>query len=210
MVADRRRSPGDDLLTDMVTAQKEGVSPFSSKELIAVCVELLIAGHETTVSGIANGVIGLLQQSVQWERLCEDVNARCAGATEEILRWTTPLQWLRPRWTKVEVEIGGKRIAAGEPVYPVIAAANRDPEPFPDPHTLDIQRSGPRHLGFGHGAHACIGATLARMEIKAVVTALATRLPGLTIVPDQDFRWRPNGRMPGPSQVLVRRGSCRR
>lgn len=203
LVEAKRRDPGDDFLTAMVTAEEAGVMPFSHDELIAIAIELLIAGHETTVNALAKGTIGLLTQRGQYELLASDPERYRVSAVEEILRWTSPLQRTRNRWATEDIEIRGRRLRRGDPVFLLPAAANRDPAQFPDPDRIDIGRNEGLHLSFGHGIHYCLGQALARLEIEIAFGALARTYPALELDATFPLSWRPNSMLPGPAQVFV-------
>jgi cytochrome P450 len=182
-----RAQPGEDLLDGLLAARDEG-DRLSEDELFGACMLLLLAGHETTTNLIGNGVLALLRQRGQWERLCRDPGL-APGAVEECLRFDGPVQFTSRRPT-LDVEVFGQRIPEEQEVVLVLAAANRDPARFPDPDRLDIGRRDDAHLSFGHGMHFCLGASLARLEATLAFGALARRLPKLELATD-DVRWRP-------------------
>jgi len=186
-IAERRRAPEDDLMSALVAAEAQG-DVLSRDELIATAILLLAAGHETTTNLIGNGTLSLLHHRGELERLRREP-ALAKSAVEELLRFDAPVQ-LTSRIPKEDLEIGGRRIPAGLEVNVVLAAANRDPESFPDPDRLDLARPDNRHLSFGHGAHFCLGAPLARLEAQVAFERLATRFPQL----EQDggpVAWKP-------------------
>ena len=178
LLADRRARPRDDLLTAMIAAEDRG-ERLTEQELLAMCILLLIAGHETTVNLIANGMIALLHHRDQLERLTASPSL-IRSATEEFLRYDSPVQFLG-RTLMEDVEIGGRHIRRGEQVVPVIGAANRDPAQFSEPHMLDIGRTDNRHLSFGGGIHFCLGAPLARAEGQITMAELVARFPKLEL-----------------------------
>lgn len=178
LLADRRARPRDDLLTAMIAAEDRG-ERLTEQELLAMCILLLIAGHETTVNLIGNGMLALLRHRDQLERLVQRPSL-IRTATEEFLRYDSPVQFLG-RTLMEDVEIGGRRIRKGEQVVPVIGAANRDPAQFPDPDALDIGRPDNRHLSFGGGIHFCLGAPLARAEGQIGIAELVARFPNLEL-----------------------------
>ena len=182
LIAERRASPRGDLLSALITAEEAG-DKLSEDELIATCILLLIAGHETTVNLIGNGTLALLRHPEELRRLRETPGL-ITSAVEELLRYDGPVQ-RTARITSTEVTIGGRTIAKGEMVMPFIGAADRDPSQFPDPDRLDLGRSDNRHIAFGWGIHFCLGAPLARLEGQIAIDTLVRRLPGLALVDDE-------------------------
>ena len=181
LVASRRHSPGEDLLSVMIAAEEDGDS-LTDRELIANCVLLLIAGFETTVNLIGNASAALLTHPDQWERLVDEP-ALAANAAEEVLRFDSPVQFTG-RSAIVDTELGGARIPKGEQVLILLASANNDPAVFPEPRRFDIGRENARsHLSFSGGAHYCLGASLARLEGEVALGALAARRPGMRLAP---------------------------
>ncbi len=178
-IAERRRSPRDDLLSALIAAESAG-DRLSEPELVATCVLLLNAGHEATVHTIGNGVAAILRHGLDYRQLFADYAATVA-TVEEILRFDPPLH-LFTRYAREEVEIFGHRVARGTTVGLLLAAANRDPRRFPDPHRFDPARTGAdQQLSFGAGLHFCVGAPLARLELVAALPILFRRLPGLAL-----------------------------
>lgn len=175
--ADRRRDPRDDLLSGLVHAESDG-SRLTETELLSTCILLLVAGHETTVSLIANALHALLVHPEQWAALVTEPTLAEAAA-DETLRYDPPVQ-LTGRIATEVIEVGSVRLEDGELAMTVIAAAGRDPTVFPDPDTFDIQRAPDggalRHLAFSAGIHFCLGAPLARLEATVALRVLATRL----------------------------------
>jgi cytochrome P450 len=182
LIAERRASPRGDLLSALIAAEEAG-DKLSEDELIATCILLLIAGHETTVNLIGNGTLALLRHPEELRRLRE-THGLITSAVEELLRYDGPVQ-RTARITSTEVTIGGRTIAKGEMVMPFIGAADRDPSQFPDPDRLDLGRSDNRHIAFGWGIHFCLGAPLARLEGQIAIDTLVRRLPGLALVDDE-------------------------
>ncbi|MDR7320370.1 MULTISPECIES: cytochrome P450 [Catenuloplanes] len=169
-------------------------------EAVANTILLLLAGHETTTHFLGNALLALLRNPGQIPALTEDP----ATALEELLRYDSPLPMILRRATE-DLELGGKRIETGQPILLVCGAANRDPAAFPDPHTLDLKRTGQaRHLAFGHGRHFCIGSGLARLEGDIVLRALLDRLPGLRLAEDDaEPAWRPSLNFRGLDRLIV-------
>jgi cytochrome P450 len=203
MLVEHRRTPDQgDLVTALVGAEQE--EHLSSDELAAMFVVLLFAGHETTTNLIGVGVRALLEQPDQWRALCADPSL-AGAATEELLRWVTPVQYGN-RLPLVDVEIAGHAVPAGKTVITLLAAANRDPRAFADPDALDIGRANAgQHVALGFGPHFCLGASLARLEGRMVFEALATRFPRLELATDA-FEWCGNASLRSLRELPVRFG----
>ncbi len=180
LVARRAVEPGDDLISDLLAVELE------VDELVGTAVLLLMAGHEATVNVIGNGVLALLRNREQWERLVADPSL-VPVAVEELIRYDAPLQ-LFERTAVVETTVAGYPVAPGEKVAALLGAAARDPLVFDHPDTLDVTRTPNAHLGFGAGIHYCVGAPLARVEIAAALQALITRMPGMRLVEEPERR----------------------
>jgi cytochrome P450 len=178
LIAQRRASPRSDLLSALIAAEAAG-DKLSEEELVATCILLLIAGHETTVNLIGNGMLALLRHPAELRRLRESPGL-ITSAVEELLRYDGPVQ-RTARVASADATIGGRTIAKGDMVMPFIAAADRDPAQFPEPDRLDLSRSDNRHIAFGWGIHFCLGAPLARIEGQIAIDALVRRLPGLEL-----------------------------
>lgn len=179
IIAQRRRDPGDDLLSALIHAREKD-DKLSEAELIAMAVLLLVAGHETTVNLIGNGAFALLQNPDQLA-FFKNNPSRAPQAVEELLRYDAPVQ-LTTRWAAADVEIGGQTIRRGDEVITFIGAANRDPEVYDDPDRLDLTRESIRHLSFGGGIHYCVGAPLARREGQIALTTLFARAPSIRLI----------------------------
>ena len=180
VIAWKRANPADDLLTGMISQSEDG-DALTDSELLDQLTLLFIAGHETTVNLIGNGVLQLLEHRDQWDRLVADPSL-IAGAVEECLRFDPPVQMTR-RITMAPFEVRGTEIGPGEFVMAMTAAANRDPDRWgPDADAFDIGREGANHhLSFGSGIHHCLGAALARMEGQVAIATLARRFPDLAL-----------------------------
>jgi cytochrome P450 len=193
-VARRRGEPADDLVTDLLRLQAEDGDRLSDTEL-AMMIWLLVLAGQTPTNLIANGVEGLLTHPDQITALRADPGLG-PRAVDELLRWCGPQLLATPRTALEDVEIGGVPVHKGEKVSAAIVAANRDPRAFPDADRLDITRpAGPAaHLGFSHGPHFCLGASLARVETEVALTTLLRRHPGLALAVDPaDLQRAPDG-----------------
>jgi cytochrome P450 len=186
LIAERRASPRSDMLSNLIAAEEAG-DKLSENELVATCALLLIAGHETTVNLIGNGMLALLRHPAELRRLRHDPSL-IQTAVEELLRYDGPVQRVA-RVAGEDVRIGGTTIRKGETVMMFIGAADRDPAHFPDPDRLDLTRQDNRHIAFGWGIHFCLGAPLARVEGQMAINTLVHRLPGLALASDTpEFR----------------------
>lgn len=178
--------PAPDSLRALVTAQAQSTDQ-DPDELLANCALLLIAGHETTTHFIGNATLALLHHPHAADQLRKRPDLLPA-AVEELLRYDAPVQ-LMLRRARHDLDLAGRSIAEGQTVLLVCGAANRDPAVFPDPHVLDFERPGGRHMSFGHGPHFCLGAALARLEATIVLEALLTRLPDLRLDTAEPPKW---------------------
>ncbi len=185
IIAERRREPADDLITGLIAVKEQG-DVLSHGELVAMCNLLLVAGHETTVNLIAGGTLALLRHPDELERLRRDPSL-ARTAVEELLRYVPPVQWTG-RVAAAELELGGRRILPRQSVVGVLAAANRDPEVFPDPDRLDVGRDPNPHLAFGRGIHFCLGAPLARLEAQVALPMLLAGFPDLRVAGEPEPR----------------------
>ncbi|QGK72359.1 cytochrome P450 [Allosaccharopolyspora coralli] len=177
LMEQRRRAPGDDVVSDLVHAHDD--EQVTADELVALCRLLLVAGFETTVNLIGNGTLALLRHPEQWAALRDDPGL-APSAVEEVLRWDGPVQ-SSARIAHETVEIGGRRLRKGTLVLVLLGSAGRDPAAHSDPDRFDITREESEHLAFSHGAHYCLGAPLARMEGDLAFRVLADWLPNLTL-----------------------------
>jgi cytochrome P450 PksS len=189
VIQKRRANPGDDLISALIQAREAG-DTMSDDELLAMVMLLLVAGHETTVNLIGNGVLALLEHPDQLARLRNDPTL-IKPAVEEILRYTNPVDMSTERFAREDVSLGDVTIPRGEMVFAVLGSANRDERHFPNPDALDITREPNKHLAFGLGAHFCLGASLARLEGQIAIGTLLRRCPDLrlAVTPNQ-LRWR--------------------
>ena len=199
LIAVRRARPADDLLTKLIRAEDDG-ERLTEEELIATCVLLLVAGHETTVGLIANAVLALLRNRDQLAALIADPEL-AAGAVQETLRFDPPVQ-LTGRIVRNGLKVGEMNAPDGAVLLLLLAATGRDPAVFADPDTFDISRGGREHLAFAAGAHFCLGAPLARLEARIALQALAARV----IAPELDeaaLVYKPNFNLRGPERLVL-------
>ena len=196
IIRECRQHPREDLISALVAAEDEG-ERFSEDELFSMFVLLQIAGHETTTNLIGNGMLALLQNPGQMQKLRDDPSV-IETAVEEFLRFNSPIQ-STSRFATEDVVIGGQQISKGDLVRMYIGAANRDPARFTEPDSLDITRQDNRHVALALGPHFCLGAALARLEGQIAIGAILRRLPGIRLESPlssesrlADFRWRDN------------------
>ncbi|MEV4111499.1 cytochrome P450 [Nonomuraea sp. NPDC049695] len=199
-LADQRRGhPSDDMLSAFIN-EPDPAMRLTREELAETAVLLLIAGHETTVNLIANGVLTLLRQPDQLERLRRDPDL-LPSAVEELLRYEPPVH-MRERISLADVDIAGTTIPKGTSVVLALASGNRDPKRFHDPDRFDPARPDNQHLGFGSGIHLCYGAPLARIEAQIALGALIPHLNTATLVQDSP-PYRQNAMLRGPRHLLI-------
>jgi cytochrome P450 PksS len=190
LVQIRRADPQDDLVSALLEAREAG-DTLSEDELLAMISLLLIAGHETTVNLIGNGILALIEHPDQMDRLRNDPSL-IKPAVEELLRYDGPLETATERYAREDTTIAGVTIPRGEIVFAVLASANRDERQFDHASTLDLSREPNRHVAFGQGMHFCLGAPLARLEGQIAINSLLRRIPDLRLgVPRQALRRRP-------------------
>ena len=199
LAEERRRRPGSDLLSGLVEAEEAG-DRLTQRELLATCVLLYVAGHETTVNLIGNGLLALLRHPTELRRLRDDPGL-IPGAIEELLRYDGPVQ-RTGRMAARDTEIGGVPIPEGSLVLGLLGAANRDPAQFAEPNRLDLTRAEPRHLAFGSGIHYCLGAPLARLEAQVAIGTVLRRFPALTLAVERPV-WRPSSALRGLEALPV-------
>ncbi|MER7794584.1 cytochrome P450 [Streptomyces sp. NPDC097640] len=200
LIEDRRRTPGEDMLSALV----HGDGPeerMTHAELVSTASLLLIAGHETTVNLITNGMLTLLRHPDVLKRLHDDPHL-AASLVEEVLRYEPPVQLLPQRTPLTDVDIAGVTIPKGESIWLILASGNRDPRRFPDPDRFDPDRKDNQHLGFGSGIHICYGAPLARLEAQLALTELARRLENPRLLEDPP-PYRRNAVLRGPRHLPV-------
>jgi cytochrome P450 len=201
LIVSRRGSESDDLLGALIAAEAEG-ERLTEPEVVATVMLLLMAGHETTVNLVSNGLLAMLANRDQAEILAADEEIS-RKAVDETLRFDAPVQ-TAARSALADMEIDGHRISKGEHAVLLIGSANRDPAMFTDPDSYDVMRpNASRHIGFGMGIHACVGSPLARMEGQAALRAIAQRLPGLELAQPPFYRGDPILR--GPDAIFLQR-----
>ncbi len=199
LLADRKRHPGEDLLSRLVAAE-DGGTVLSETEMLSTCILLLVAGHETTVNLISGGTLALLRHPDQLERFRTDPGVN-RSAVEEMLRYVSPVQ-LTGRALTEACEFGGVAFNEGDFAMLLLASGNHDPEQFDDPEAFDVTRTPNNHLGFGFGIHHCLGAPLARMETQVALTSLVHRAPDLALTVD-DVTYKSNVVLRGMESLPV-------
>lgn len=195
----RRQNPGDDLLTDMIRVE-EGQQSLTEEELESLFITLYSAGHRTTRDLFSNGLYELLNHPEDYAAIASDPDM-VPGAIREFLRYETPTLYVG-RIPTEDVQLGGQTIPAKLPTLVMLAAANRDPETYADPHRFDVRREGPAPLSFATGRHRCLGAPLATMEAEVMLEALTERFPRLETA-DPEPTWWSSGPFRGLSHLQV-------
>jgi cytochrome P450 len=205
LVNGKRQSPGDDLMSALIHGSDDDGDRLSPDELLGMAWLLLVAGYETTVNLISNGVLALLTHPEQLAALRADLSL-IDNAVEEMLRYDGPLETPTFRFTTEPVTIGDTVIpGGGELVLVAMADANRDPARFPSPDRFDISRDARGHVAFGHGIHHCLGAPLARLEARIAIRTLLERCPHLALdIHPAAITWRPGLMIRGPLSLPVR------
>jgi cytochrome P450 len=198
-IAGMRENPREGLIHSFMTAELDG-DRLSEEEIIANCVVTMVGGQETTTNLIGNGLLTLMRNPEQLARLRDNPNL-IPSAVEELLRYESPSQHTG-RIAREDVEIGGKQIRKGQAVMAIMAAANRDPERFPEPDELILDRPDNKHLAFGWSSHFCFGAPLARLEGQIAFETILRRLPNLEVVPGP-LTWRTNSGLRGLTALPV-------
>jgi len=204
---EQRLHPQDGLVSAMMTADVDGAK-LTDEEIIANLIVTMVGGQETTTNLIGNGILTLLRNPEAMKRLRDD-SSLVPSALEELLRYESPSQHTA-RLAPDDAELGGKQIRKRQAVIAVMGAANRDPERFPDPDRLDIERQDNRHVAFGWAAHFCFGAHLARLEGQIAVSTLLQRLPDLELDTNVPPVWRHNLGLRGLTALPVRFGTNHR
>jgi pimeloyl-[acyl-carrier protein] synthase len=181
LVDKRIVNPGDDFISVLAKGEKQGI--FTRHEVLVNTSLLLLAGHETTINLLCNGTLSFIRHPEQWALYKQDPVGQAKWATEECLRYDSPVISIQ-RIASQDVELRGKHLRKGDRLRWFISSANRDPETFASPTTFDITRNPNPHVAFGSGVHHCLGATLARVEGQEVFKALAQRFPNLQVQTD--------------------------
>ncbi|MFG3122718.1 cytochrome P450 [Streptomyces sp. NPDC048201] len=200
LVEERSKDPRDDMLSDLAVG-KGPDGAMTMMEVLSTAVLLLIAGHETTVNLITNGMLTLLRHPEYLQRLREDPEL-AVNIVEELLRYEPPVQLVPQRTCITDIEVRGVTIPKGSRIWLMLAAGNRDPERFKDPDRFDPDRDDLQHLGFGSGIHSCFGAPVARLETQIALAELARRLRDPRLVADPP-PYRPNAVLRGPRHLTV-------
>jgi cytochrome P450 len=198
LIEDRRKEPRDDFLSALIAAE-ENDQKLNTEQLLSLCVLIFIAGHETTQNLIGNGLLALLRNNDQLEKLRD--GSPIKPAVEELLRYDSPVQ-LTARSALDDITVSDVTVPKGEEVIVLLGAGNRDPSVFPDPDRLDITREKSQIVSFGGGAHFCLGAGLARLEGEIAFPALLGRFPGIQL--DEDPQFRPTFTLRGLESLKVR------
>ncbi|MBA3449932.1 MAG: cytochrome P450 [Chloroflexia bacterium] len=202
LVATKRDDPDEDLLSGLVMAEAEG-DTLSENELLSMIFLLIVAGHETTVNLIGNGMLALCDHREQFARLRANMEL-LKPAIEEMLRYYGPVEISLSRWVREDIEFGGERLRRGDQIMALLASGNHDGGQFPDPDVFDIGRTPNRHVAFGTGIHACLGATLARLEGQIAFATLLSRLPAIDLaIPRDEVQWRDATFLRGLTQLPV-------
>jgi len=201
-VAARRRERADDLTSGLLDIADEKPEQLNDFDIVNIVYSMALAGHETTCNSIGNGMRALLEHRDQWQALVDD-RSRIENAVEEILRYDGPVVNHR-RLAKVDTELHGVKIPAGAKIMMCFASAARDPAHFAEPDAFLVDREDAElHMAFGKGPHYCLGAPLARLEIRIVLELLTERTPHMELVPGQTVEYSPNALFRGPKALLV-------
>ncbi|MEM9216875.1 MAG: cytochrome P450 [Cyanobacteria bacterium P01_F01_bin.150] len=199
LISKREKNPQDDLISYLITARDES-DHLSEEEVLSICIQLFLAGEETTVNLIGNGMLALLHHPEQMEKLRHKPEI-IQNAVAEMLRYDSPIQMLC-RIASDKLEIGGQTIQKGEKMFLCLGSANRDPAKFDHPDRFDILRKKNPHLAFGDSIHYCLGAALAKTEAEIAINSLVQRLPNLKLASDK-LEWRKNITLRGLKTLRV-------
>ena len=201
MIAERRRQPRDDLLTNLIAAEVDG-ERLAEEEILGFMQLLIVAGQETTANLINNAMLCLMENPDQLARLRAEPQLM-ESAIEEVLRYRSPLHWIM-RTPRRDIEVKGQVIPAGALVLPMIGSANRDPRQFPEPNRFDIGRAPNAHVAFGHGIHFCLGAPLSRLEAKIALGDILARLRSFEPASAEPWQPRQALHVHGPASLPLR------
>ena len=198
LIDQRRKQPGDDLMSRMIAVEESG-DQLAEDEIVSTCMLLLIAGHETTVNLISNGMLAMLRDRSHWKALGADAE-RASAVVEETLRYDPPVQ-LVARIAADDMTIGDTDVVRGDTMVLLLAAAQHDSAEFDRPATFDPDRKAFRHLSFGRGLHFCLGAPLARLEAAVALSAVTARFPDARL--DGEPVYKPNVTLRGLASLDV-------
>ena len=200
VIADKRARPGDDLATRLLACEVDG-RKLEDTEFLLFFLLLVDAGGDTTRNLLSGGLLALMENPAQFDWLTADLPARLPAAREELLRWTSPVIYMRRTATR-DVELGGQTIAAGDKVVMYFGAANRDPAKFERPESLDLAREPNEQIAFGTGPHGCLGQHIARIEIDAMFTEVLSRMTKFELAAPQ--QWLASNFISGPRSMPIR------
>ena len=200
VIAEKRARPGEDLASKLLAAEVDG-RRLTDTEFLLFFLLLVDAGGDTTRNLLSGGLLALMRHPDQFRWLIADLDARLATAREELLRWTTPVIYMR-RTARKATELAGKPIRDGDKVVMYFGSANRDPAKFDAPETLDLSRSPNPHNAFGVGAHGCLGQHIARIEIDAMLREVLTRMTDFQLAGEPE--WLPSNFISGPKAMPLR------
>jgi len=200
VIAEKRARPSDDLASKLLAAEVDG-RRLADMEFLLFFLLLVDAGGDTTRNLLSGGLLALMQAPDQFRWLMADLDRRLPAAREELLRWTSPVIYMR-RTARKDTELGGKTIRQGDKVVMYFGSANRDPARFDRPESLDLSRDPNPHNAFGAGAHACLGQHLARVEIDAMLREVLTRMEAFELASDPE--WLPSNFISGPKAMPLK------
>lgn len=201
VIRERRKCPRDDLISTLVHAKVDN-EQLEHDSLVQETLLILIGGDETTRHVLSGGAYQLMTHRDQWALLAGDP-AKIPTAVEEMLRWVSPIKNMARTLTQ-DVDLGARRLRAGDTALLLYSSANRDAEVFPDPFRFDIERTPNEHIAFGHGTHFCLGNSLARLELRVMFEQLLTRLPDMSLVSEEEPEYRPANFVSGYETMPVR------
>jgi cytochrome P450 len=200
VIAEKRARPGDDLASKLLACEVDG-RRLADPEFLLFFLLLVDAGGDTTRNLLSGGLLALMEQPDKLKWLTADLAARLPAAREELLRWTSPVVYMR-RTAKHDVELGGQQIRTGDKVVMYFGAANRDPTAFDRPDELDLTRDPNPHIAFGTGPHGCLGQHIARIEIDAMLREVLTRMGGFELA--APVEWLPSNFISGPKAMPLK------